>query len=366
MTTALSEIRARDWRALSSRRLFWPLVILAALLLFNLPFTPDFFAVGVRHGNLYGSPVNILNFGAKTVLVALGMTLVIATGGIDLSVGAVMAIAGAVACKIISDAPDQNSLSVVFTAMALALAAGLAAGMFNGLMVARAGVQPIIATLVLMVAGRGIAQLVTDGRVLTETSEPFGRIGGFSFGVPTDVLLVVVFVAATSALTRRTALGLLIEAVGGNSEASRLAGVRAHRVKLMVYVFCALCAATAGLVDASTLPGADANHSGLWIELDAILAVVIGGTPLTGGRFSIGGTVVGALILQTLKTTIFTIGIPAQANMVFEAAVVIVICLLQSEEFRDRVAAPLRGRGPSRPPRTAAGSSEPASVEVAP
>jgi ribose/xylose/arabinose/galactoside ABC-type transport system permease subunit len=180
------------------------------------------------------------------------------------------------------------------------------------------------------------------------------------------VLLVVVFVAATSALTRRTALGLLIEAVGGNSEASRLAGVRARRVKLMVYVFCALCAATAGLVDASTLPGADANHSGLWIELDAILAVVIGGTPLTGGRFSIGGTVVGALILQTLKTTIFTIGIPAQANMVFEAAVVIVICLLQSEEFRGRAATLLRGRGPSRPPSTAAGPSEPASVEVAP
>jgi simple sugar transport system permease protein len=364
MTTTLSEIRARDWRALTGRRLFWPLAILAALMLFNLPFTPNFFAVGVRHGNLYGSLVNIGDFGAKTVLVALGMTLVIATGGIDLSVGAVMAIAGAVACKTIVDAPDQNSLSVVFLAIALAVVAGIAAGLFNGLMVARAGVQPIIATLVLMVAGRGIAQLVTDGKVLTESSAPFGRIGGFSFGVPTDVFLVVAFVAAASVLTRRTALGLLIEAVGGNSEASRLAGVRARRIKLMVYVFCAVCAATAGLVDASTLPGADANNSGLWIELDAILAVVIGGTPLTGGRFSIGGTVVGALILQTLKTTIFTIGIPAQANMVFEAAVVIVICLIQSEEFRGRVAAVFRVG--SSPPRALPGPSEPASVEVAP
>ncbi|GAA1999381.1 ABC transporter permease [Catenulispora subtropica] len=366
MTTLLQEVRTRDWSAITGRKLFWPLLILVALMLFNLPFTPNFFAVGVRHGNLYGSVVNILNFGAKTVLVALGMTLVIATGGIDLSVGAVMAIAGAVACKVITDAPDQNSLSVVFTAIGLALAAGAAAGLFNGVMVARAGVQPIIATLVLMVAGRGIAQLVTDGRVLTESSRPFGRIGGFSFGVPTDVLLVVVLVAATSALTRRTAFGLLVEAVGGNSEASRLAGVRSRRIKLMVYLFCALCAATAGLVDASTLPGADANHSGLWIELDAILAVVIGGTPLTGGRFSIGGTVVGALILQTLKTTIFTIGIPSQANMVFEAGVVIIICLLQSEDFRDRAAALVGGRGRGRPARVPAGPSEPASVEVAP
>ncbi len=350
-------------KRVTRHQLFWPLAILIALLLLNLPFTPNFFNVGIKNGHLYGSLVSILYFGTVTILVALGMTLVIATGGIDLSVGAVMAISGAIACRLISRASDQNSVSLVLTAIALALLASLAAGLFNGLMVARAGVQPIIATLILMVAGRGIAQLVTSGFILTELSKPYAVIGGYAGGVPTGVFIVVGFVALTAALTRRTALGLLIESVGGNAEASRLAGVRANRIRLMVYVFSALCAGVAGLSNSSSLGGADANNAGLWIELDAILAVVIGGTPLTGGRFRIAGTVVGALILQTLKTTIFTIGIPAQANMVFEAAVVIVICLLQSAEFRGRVRRLWPG-GRSAPPTEAAPAVQP--VEVTP
>jgi simple sugar transport system permease protein len=369
MTTALAQLRARDFRALSRNQLFWPLLILVALLLFNLPFTPNFFSIGVAHGHFYGSLVSILYFGTVPILVALGMTLVIATGGIDLSVGAVMAISGAVACRIISEASDQNSLSVVLTAIGLALLASLAAGLFNGLMVARAGVQPIVATLILMVAGRGIAQLITHGFILTELSQPFSVVGGYAFAVPTGIFIVAGFVAFTALLTRRSALGLLIESVGGNAEASRLAGVRSRRIKLMVYLFCALCAGAAGLWNSSSLGGADANNAGLWVELDAILAVVIGGTPLTGGRFSISGTVVGALILQTLKTTIFTIGIPAQANMVFEAVVVIIICLLQSAEFRARVVSLLRlGRaGPPPGPDVPAQSiplSAPQSAEV--
>jgi galactofuranose transport system permease protein len=371
MTTTLDDIRARDWRAITRRQLFWPSAILVALLLFNLPFTPNFFSIGLRNGHLFGSLVSILYFGTVPILVALGMTLVIATKGIDLSVGAVMAISGAVACRIISDATDQNSASVVFTAIALALGAALVAGLFNGFMVSVAGVQPIIATLILLVAGRGVAQLITKGFILTELSEPYAVVGGYALTVPTGVFIVVGFVAFTALLTRRTALGLLIEAVGGNTEASRLAGVRARQIKMMVYVFCALCAGVAGLWNSSSLGGADANNAGLWIELDAILAVVIGGTPLTGGRFSIGGTVIGALILQTLKTTIFTIGIPAQANMVFEAAVVIIICLLQSPAFRARVVAlGRRGRpsppGQSVPAQPTAPATSPASVEVTP
>jgi simple sugar transport system permease protein len=363
MTATLTRIRQRDWRGLTRHQLFWPLLILAVLLLFNLPFTPNFFSIGVRNGHLYGSLISILYFGTVPILVALGMTLVIGTGGIDLSVGAVMAISGAIACRLISHATDQNSLSLVFTAIGLALLASLAAGLFNGLMVARAGVQPIVATLILMVAGRGIAQLITSGFILTELSKPYAVIGGYAAAVPTGVFIVAGFVAVTAVLTRRTALGLLVESVGGNAEASRLAGVRARRIKLMVYVFCALCAGVAGLWNSSSLGGADANNAGLWIELDAILAVVIGGTPLTGGRFSIGGTVVGALILQTLKTTIFTIGIPAQANMVFEAAVVIIICLLQSTEFRRRVVQLL---GLGRPRRGRAEPSQPAQPGLLP
>jgi ribose/xylose/arabinose/galactoside ABC-type transport system permease subunit len=351
MTAILTRVRQRNWAGLTRHHLFWPVLILVVLLLFNLPFTPTFFAIGIRNGHLYGSLVSILYFGTVPILVALGMTLVIATGGIDLSVGAVMAIAGAIACRLISHAGDQNSLALVAEAMLLALVAALAAGLFNGMLVARFGIQPIVATLILMVAGRGIAQLVTNGFILTELSKPYAVLGGYVATVPTGVFICAGFIGAAAFLTRRTALGLLVESVGGNAEASRLAGVRSGRIRLMVYVFSALCAGMAGLWNSSSLGGADANTAGLWIELDAILAVVIGGTPLTGGRFSISGTVIGALILQTLKTTIFTIGIPAQANMVFEAVVVIIICLLQSTAFRGRIARLVR---PGRPPRPAA------------
>ncbi|GII25987.1 ABC transporter permease [Planosporangium mesophilum] len=355
-----------SWRRLTRHQLFWPATILVALLLFNLPFTPGFLAVGVRNGHLYGSLVSILVFGTPLILVALGMTMVIATGGIDLSVGAVMAISGALACSYISRQPDQNAVTAALTAVALALVVSLLLGAWNGLLVARAGVQPIIATLVLMVAGRGIAQLITGGFIITVQSRPYQTIGGYLFTLPTGVFIAVAAVVGTLAVTRRTALGLLVESVGGNAEASRLAGVRAQRITILVYVFCALCAGVAGLMNSSNLANADANNAGLWIELDAILAVVIGGTPLTGGRFSLGGTVLGALILQTLKTTIYTIGVPSQANMVFEAAVVIIVCLIQSPDFRRRATAPFRGgtRTGSPPVRQPAGVDTP--VEARP
>lgn len=361
MTAPTTAAVASPWRRLIRHQLFWPAAILTAMLLFNLPFTPNFFAIHVRNGHLYGSLVSILIFGSPLVLVALGMTLVIATGGIDLSVGAVMAIAGALACWYISRQPDQNALGAVVVAVLIALVACLGLGLWNGFLVARLGIQPIIATLILMVAGRGIAQLITGGYIITVLSPPYARIGGYVSAVPTGVFIVAAAVAGLAALTRRTALGMLVESVGGNATASRLAGIRARRITVMVYVFCALCAGIAGLMNSSNLADADANHAGLWIELDAILAVVIGGTPLTGGRFSLGGTVLGALILQTLKTTIFTIGIPSQVNMVFEAAVVIVVCLIQSPEFRARVLAPFR-RGRPSPPTVPAGGEVPVEV----
>jgi len=348
------------WRTITRHHLFWPAAILVAMLLLNLPFTPNFFAVHIRNGHLYGSLVSILIFGMPLVLVALGMTLVIATGGIDLSVGAVMAIAGALACWFIAKQSDQNSVGGAIVAVLIALGVCLALGLWNGFLVARLGIQPIIATLILMVAGRGIAQLITGGFIITVLSKPYSTIGGYLFTVPTGVFIVAAVVVIMGLLTRRTALRLLVESVGGNAEASRLAGIRARRIKITVYVVCALCAGIAGLMNSSNLADADANHAGLWIELDAILAVVIGGTSLTGGRFSLGGTVLGALILQTLKTTIFTIGIPSQVNMVFEAAVVIVVCLIQSPDFRHRVTSPFRR---TRPPAAPSVISQPLPVE---
>ncbi|GAA2746755.1 ABC transporter permease [Kitasatospora cinereorecta] len=320
---------------MTKHRLFWPAVVLAALLLANLAFTPDFFAIRIKDGHLYGSLIDILHFGAPLVLVALGMTLVIATGGIDLSVGSTVAIAGALACLHISEAADPASPGTVVASVAIALAVALVLGVANGVLVARVGVQPIIATLILMVAGRGVAQLVTGGQIITVTSGPYRLIGGgYWLAVPFAVLLAVVVVLLTALLTRRTALGLLLESVGGNPVASRLVGIRASGLIALVYVFSALCAAVAGLMISSNVSSADGNNAGLWIELDAILAVVVGGTSLTGGRFSLGGTVLGALIIQALSTTIYTIGIPPETTLVFKAFVVITVCLIQSPAFR--------------------------------
>jgi ribose/xylose/arabinose/galactoside ABC-type transport system permease subunit len=349
-----------DWRAATRHRLFWPLAMLVALLLINVPFTPGFFAVNVRAGHLYGSLIDILIFSAPIVLVALGMTLVIATGGIDLSVGAVLAISGAAGCLYVSKESNQNSVTGVLIAVALGLGAGLVCGAWNGWLVAGRGVQPIVATLILMVAGRGVAQLITNGQIITVNSSAYSIIGGYWLGFPFPILVVAAMVAAAVALTRRTALGLLIESVGGNAEASRLVGIRSRRIKLMAYMFCGLCAALAGLINSSNLSSADGNNAGLWIELDAILAAVIGGTSLLGGRFYLGGTVIGALIIETLQTTIFTIGVPTQTNLVFKAVMVIFVFLLQSPAFRAKVFR-RRGGPPSADP---ASTALPATVTI--
>jgi simple sugar transport system permease protein len=320
--------------------LFWPLTVLAALLLFNLIYSPDFFSVKMRDGHLYGSVIDILNFGSPLILVSIGMTLVIATKGIDLSVGSVVAITGAMACLTISKGSDQNALTLVLAAVGISLALSVVLGVWNGLLVAAVGIQPIIATLILMVAGRGIAQLITDGQIITVESAKYEYIGAGALGtLPFSIFIVIAVFAAASLLTRKTAIGLFIESVGCKPTASRLAGVRSGAVMVVVYVFCGLCAGIAGLILSSNVSSADGNNAGLWYELDAILAVVIGGTSLTGGRFYLTGTLVGALIIQTLTTTIYMIGVPPEITLVVKAFVVLAVCLLQSETFRSTLAA---------------------------
>ncbi|WP_436763624.1 ABC transporter permease [Streptosporangium sp. V21-05] len=343
-------------------RLLWPVVILVALLALNVAFTDNFLHVQMRDGHLYGSLVDILRFGAPLILVALGMTLVIATGGIDLSVGSVVAIGGALACVQISGLADQDSVGGVLSAIGVTLAAALALGAWNGFLVAAVGIQPIIATLILMVAGRGLAQLVTDGQIITVNSVPYKLVGGgYWLTLPFGILVVIALTALTAFLTRRLALGMFIEAVGGNAEAGRLSGIRSRGVLIVAYTFCGLCAGIAGLMISSNVSSADGNNAGLWIELDAILAVVIGGTSLSGGRFSLSGTVLGALIIQTLTTTIYSIGVPPETTLLFKALVVTIVCLLQSPAFRRKAFG--WGRRPAPPPQAPEGP--PADVAVA-
>ncbi|SDW28994.1 simple sugar transport system permease protein [Amycolatopsis xylanica] len=320
---------------MTKHRLFWPVAALLALLLADLIARPSFFAVELRDGHLYGNVIDILKNGAPLILIAIGMTLVVATRGIDLSVGAVVAISGALACLHISGLGDPGGVGGVLAAVGLALGLSLALGAWNGWLVAVLGIQPIIATLILMVAGRGIAQLITGGQIITINSGPYEWIGsGFVLTLPSAILIALAVFAIASVLVRRSALGLLLESVGGNPEASRLAGLRSARLIWLTYVFCGLCAGIAGLMISANVHSADGNNAGQFIELDAILAVVIGGTQLTGGRFSLGGSVIGAVLIQTLTTTVYALGIAPQAIMLVKAVVVLAVCLLQSPRFR--------------------------------
>ncbi|MET3515206.1 simple sugar transport system permease protein [Pseudacidovorax sp. 1753] len=321
---------------LMQHRLAWPLLTLALLLAVNAGFNPGFLHLEWRDGHLYGSLVDILNRAAPLVVVSLGMTLVIATRGIDISVGAVVAICAAVAAWLIGGAVDGQSARFGLTlAVAGALGVALLCGLWNGLLVGAIGMQPIIATLILMVAGRGLAQLITDGQILTIYYKPFFFIGGgYLFGLPFSVYVAAAVLALLGLACTRTALGLFIQAVGINPTAARVAGVKARRLIIGCYAVCGLCAGIAGLLISSNVKSADGNNAGQLMELDAILAVTLGGTLLTGGRFSLVGSAIGALIIQTLTYAIYSLGVPPEINLVVKAAVVFVVMLLQSAEFR--------------------------------
>jgi simple sugar transport system permease protein len=302
---------------------------LALLLAFNAIFTQGFFTLQIRDGHLYGVPVDILNRGSLVMLLSLGMALVIATGGVDLSVGAVMAIAGAVAAVVI------NQTGNLPLAIGAALICGVLTGLSNGVLVGLFKLQPIVATLVLMVAGRGVAQLVTGGQIITFSNESFSYIGnGTLIGLPFPIIIALVMFGLTALLTRKTAIGLFVESVGDNEVASRYSGLNSGQIKLLTYIFSGFCAAIAGIVAAANIKGADANNAGLFLELDAILAAVVGGTALTGGRFSLVGAMIGALLIQTLTTTMYMRDVSAEVAPLPKAIVIIVVCLLQSETFR--------------------------------
>src|SRR5262245_8145745 len=307
-------------------RLQWPLAALGLVLLFNFFFTPGFFRLEVKDARLYGSLVDILNRAAPVMLLALGMTLVIATGGVDLSVGAVMAISGSIAALLVTKASYP-----VAAVISIALGASLFAGAWNGCLIGFLRIPPIVATLILMVSGRGIAQLLTGGQIITLESPGLEFIGrGALVGLPFTITLTLCVFALLTVLKEKTATGLFIEATGDNETASRYSGVNTRLVKLLVYAFCSLCAGLAGLIVTTDIKAADANNAGLWLELDAILATVIGGTALQGGRFYLAGSLVGALLLQTLTTTILTRGVAVEYMMVVESLLIFTVCLVYS------------------------------------
>jgi galactofuranose transport system permease protein len=338
-------------------RVFWPVIALVALLAVNAIARPSFLSITVQDGELYGSLISLLRNSAPLMLVALGMTIVIATRGIDLSVGAVMAVSGSVALTIIADSPTPEAPEVIALAVGAGVIVTLIAGAWNGFLVAVLGIQPIIATLVLMLAGRGIALLITGGEITTVNSAPYKFMSqGYVLGFPFAFFVSIAAIAIVVIVQRRTALGVLTEAVGINPEASRLAGVRSRGIIWGAYAASGLLAGFAGILYSSNIMAADANAAGNLIELDAILAVVLGGTSLMGGKFSIAGTVIGVFTIQTLKSTIVFLGVPSPVTPVFMAAVVIIVVAVQSPLLRrstSRIVRSLRGAANTNTPEVA-------------
>ncbi|EIM25683.1 ABC transporter permease [Microvirga lotononidis] len=316
-----------DFRSLLTRHGAW--IALALLILFNLAVTPNFATWQTLNVNLTQV--------CTIVIVGVGMTLVIATGGIDLSVGALMAIAGALAPLIFLGKLfplPHPALGIALAFVLPALATG-ALGWFNGWLVTRLRIQPIIATLVLFIAGRGIAQVFTNGNLQVFNLPSFQFIGlGRVFGIPFQALLMIVIVAVAAWMLRRTVFGRQILAIGGNERAARLSGIPVASVKQRVYLISGLLSGIAGLIVIARNSAADANLVGLGMELDAIAAVAVGGTLLTGGRATVIGTLVGALIIQLVRYTLLANGVPDAAALVAKAVIIVLAVWLQRQSHR--------------------------------
>jgi ribose transport system permease protein len=295
-----------------------------ALLIFNIAVTPHFLSWQTLNVNLTQV--------ATIVIVATGMTLVIATGGIDLSVGSLMAISGAIAPMLFMGTlfPIGNMGVAITLAFIIPVVVAMVFGWFNGFLVTHFRIQPIVATLVLFIAGRGIAQVATNGNLQVFKNDAFQFIAmGHILGVPAQVVLMIVIAILAHALIRYTVIGRQIIAVGGNEKAARLTGIPVKRVKTFVYVVSGAMAGIAGLVVVARNSSSDANLVGLGMELDAIAAVAVGGSLLSGGRANILGTVMGALVIQLVRYTLLANGVPDAAAPIVKAGLIVVAVFIQ-------------------------------------
>ena len=334
-----NEKKKFNWKAITHHHLFLPIVCLLVVLLVNVIKTPDFFVISMKGGVLYGYLVDVVNRASELVIVAIGMTLVTAaSGGQDISVGAVMAVAAAVCCQILSGGQvttDQLMNSMALAIIAAVIVAGLC-GAFNGFLVANLGIQPMVATLILFTAGRGIAQLVTKGQITYVRVDSFKVMGGYigKCPVPTPIFFAIATIIIVNIVLKKTALGLYIESVGINPRASRLFGLNSTKIIFITYAACGLCAGIAGMIATSRITSIDANNVGNLMELDAILAVALGGNSLAGGKFSVAGSVIGAITIQALSTTLYAMKVTGDQLPLYKAIVVIIIVTLQSPEFK--------------------------------
>ena len=328
-------------KKLTKQQLFLPIFCMLLVLCVNIFYDVsqgrdfyDFFKIYIQNDMLNGRIVNILNRGSEVAILAIGMTLVVsASAGTDISVGSVMALSAGVCCTLLAGAaaPQATELAVpLIVGVLAALVMGCICGAFNGALVAYLNIQPMVATLILWTAARAIGLLVCNNLIVYVRNDAFAVFGGYIGPIPTPIIIAAVCIVAVTVVLKKSAMGMYIQSVGINRRASRIAGLNSQRIIFLCYVLCGLCAGIAGLVASSRITSADTNNIGLNFELDAILAVALGGNSLAGGRFNLAGSIIGAYTIQAITTTMYNLGVSSAVNPVFKAVIVIIIVAVQA------------------------------------
>ena len=328
-------------KKLTKQQLFLPIFCMLLVLCVNIIYDVsqgrdfyDFFRIYIQNDMLNGRIVNILNRGSEVAILAIGMTLVVSSSaGTDISVGSVMALSAGVCCTLLAGAaaPQATELAVpLIVGVLAALVVGCVCGAFNGALVAYLNIQPMVATLILWTAARAIGLLVCNNLIVYVRNDSFAMFGGYIGPIPTPMIIAAICIVAVTVVLKKSAMGMYIQSVGINKKASRIAGLNSQRIIFLCYVLCGLCAGIAGVVASSRITSADTNNIGLNFEMDAILAVALGGNSLAGGRFNLAGSIIGAYTIQAITTTMYNLGVSSAVNPVFKAVIVIVIVAVQA------------------------------------
>ena len=326
-------------KKLTQQQLFLPIVCVLLVLAVNIVYDVvqgrdfyDFFKIGIENGLLSGRIISILNRGSEVAILSIGMTLVVsASAGTDISVGSVMSLSASFCVMLIAgfgvssvSSPDEFAMPMVVGLLG-ALLMGVLCGAFNGTLVAYLNIQPMVATLILWSAGRAIGLLLCNNLIVYIRVPEFGLFGGYVGPIPTPIIIAAACILVVTVLLKKTALGMYIQSVGINKKASRIAGLNSQRIIFLCYVLCGLCAGIAGIVASSRI---------LDMEMDAILAVALGGNSLAGGRFNLAGSIIGAYTIQAITTTMYNLGVPSAVSPVFKAVIVILIVAIQAPPLK--------------------------------
>lgn len=333
-------------KKITKMKLFLPIFSMFLVMLINVFYdiacgndALTFFQISIKNDVLYGRLIDILNRGSEVAILALGMTLVVsASAGTDISVGSVMSLAGGMCCVMLAGygAVNVSEYAVpLWVGLLAGLAIALVCGMFNGFLVAYMNIQPMVATLILWAAGRAIALLICNSMIVYVRVPSFQFFGSYCGIIPTPILIAAACIVIMTCVLKFTALGTYIQSVGINKKASRISGFNSSKIIFMCYAICGLCAGIAGLVETSRIYSADTNNIGLNLEMDAILAVALGGNSLGGGKFNLAGSIIGAYTIQAITTTLYALGVSSAQAPVFKAIIVILIVVIQAPPVKD-------------------------------